>query len=241
MLAGSRANIGANVTTIGDLLNTAGVSWGEYYASGEERRAGMLFVPHHRYGTDWTYKYHTYSASGTTQFVTDAASCTSDSTCTCATNQTSGCLPSVVWVEAATGNEHPTGAMATGETWSVAQVSAVLNNPYLYDNTLIFLWWDDFGGFYDHMAPTVDAQNWRNGFRVPLLCIGRYCKNQVNHTEFTFESILAMTENMFMAGTRLPGSLYDSTATDIGMGCLQGTANCTGHTAAGMIDLTVPH
>jgi len=91
------------------------------------------------------------------------------------------------------------------------------------------------------MPPTIDGQSWRNGFRVPLLCIGRYCKNQVTHTEFTFESLLTMVENMFMGGARLPGGLYDSTANDIGMGCLQGTKNCTGHTGTGMIDLAMPH
>ena len=224
LLAGSRGNIGMNLTTVGDLLTTAGVSWAMYIPSSEELRNPAAYVLHHRYGTDWTTRIFPDS-----QFDTDAAGCSSDSSCK---------LASVVWLETTSGNEHPPHTVAAGETWTADRVNAVAINGYLWNNTLIFILWDDFGGFYDHMAPTVDGQDWRNGFRVPMICVGKYCKNQVNHTEFTFESALKMVENMFANGARLPGSLYDSTANDLGTGCLAGSS-CTGHTGTGMVDLTL--
>jgi len=224
LLAGSRGNIGMNVTTVGDLLTTNGVSWAMYIPNSEELRNPAAYVLHHRYGTDWTTKVFS-----DTQFDTDAAACTSDTSCN---------LPNVMWVETTAGNEHPTFTVAAGEAWTVDKVNAVASNSYLWNNTLIFIFWDDYGGFYDHMAPTLDGQDWRNGFRVPAICVGKYCKNAVIHTEFTFESALTMVENMFAKGARLPGSLYDATANDLGTGCVAGPG-CTGHTGTGMVDLTL--
>jgi hypothetical protein len=223
ILAGARGSVGPNVTTIGDLLSTAGISWGMYIPSSEELRNPAAFIQHHRYGTDWTTKIHP-----DTQFATDAGNCTSDSNCN---------LPGVSWVETTKGNEHPPNLVSVGEAWSVTQVTAVMNNPYLWNNTLLFIFWDDYGGFYDHLAPTVDNVDWRNGFRVPLICVGKYCKTEVVHTEFVFESTLKCIENVFGTG-RLPGNLFDSTANDLCTGCHAGPG-CTGHRNTGMIDLTL--
>jgi phospholipase C len=139
-------------------------------------------------------------------------------------------------------NEHPATnrsvLVCVGEAWTTAQIYAVMSNPNLWKNTAIFVMWDDYGGFADHQAPTVDAQDWRNGFRVPALCISRFCKKGYSTTPFVFESAVALIENAFLGGTRLPGGLYDSSANDLGLGCVAGPG-CTGHLNNGMLDMTL--
>ena len=223
LLSSSRGSVGPNVTTIGDLLDAHGITWGYYIPAAEYLRNPVSYVPHHWYGPDRS-KVHDDS-----QFVTDASNCTSDAKCP---------LGSVVWVSAgAAENEHPPSPVAPGEAWTATQVNAVMNNPYLWNNTVMFITWDDFGGFYDHVAPNVDAQGWRNGFRVPLICVGKYCKPGYSKTGFVFESMLKCVENAFNLGS-LPGGLFDSGANDMCTGCVAG-AGCTGRDHNGMIDLTL--
>jgi hypothetical protein len=69
-----------------------------------------------------------------------------------------------------------------------------MNNCYLWKHVVTSIVHDDWGGFYDHLATTVDAFNNTNGFRVPALCVGAYCTNAVNYTAFTFESTLKYLE-----------------------------------------------
>jgi hypothetical protein len=223
LLSSSRGSVGPNVTTIGDLLDSRGVSWGYYIPPSEYLRNPVSYVPHLWYGAD---RKNVYTDS---QFAVDAAGCISDKNCS---------LASVVWVSASSlENEHPPNLVSKGEAWTVTQVNAVMNNPYLWNNTALFITWDDFGGFYDHVAPQVDAQGWRNGFRVPLICVGKYCKPGFSRTPFVFESMLKCVENAFRLGP-LPGKLFDSQANDLCTGCVAGPA-CTGRNTNGMLDLTL--
>jgi phospholipase C len=56
--------------------------------------------------------------------------------------------------------------------------------------------WDDWGGFYDHVAPPqLDA--WGLGLRVPLLVLSPYAKRgYVSHTTYAFESVLKTFEEI---------------------------------------------
>jgi len=67
----------------------------------------------------------------------------------------------------------------------------------LWNSTAIFLTWDDFGGFYDHVAPpTLDQYGL--GPRVPLLIISPYAKSGfISHTQYEFSSFLALVETRF--------------------------------------------
>jgi phospholipase C len=229
IMQGSRGSVGVNVTTLADLLDSASVSWGYYANSDDLLRVPVSYYPHLWYGTDANKVY------SDSQFATDAGNCISDTSCP---------LASVVWLQGgnigtSATNEHPPNLVSVGEAWTMQQVNAVMYNPYLWNNTAIFILWDDFGGFYDHVAPTVDGQMWRNGFRVPVICVSKYCKNGYNATPFVFESMGRAVEDFFLGGVHLPGSLYDAQATDLGTGCVAG-AGCTGHTNNnGMIDLTL--
>jgi phospholipase C len=65
----------------------------------------------------------------------------------------SGHLPQVSWlVTNALESDHPPASICLGENWTVRQINAVMKSRYWKD-TAIFLTWDDFGGFYDHVAP----------------------------------------------------------------------------------------
>jgi hypothetical protein len=223
ILSSSRGSVGPNITTIGDLLDQHRVTWAYYIPASEYLRNPVSYIPHLWYGPDRKKVFTD------TQFAIDVAKCTSDKSCP---------LASVIWLSAGSiYNEHPPAPVAPGETWTANQVSAVMNNPYLWNNTVMFITWDDFGGFYDHVAPIVDNQGWRNGFRVPVICVGKYCKPGFSNTSFVFESMLKCVENAYRLGP-LPGGLFDATANDLCTGCVAG-AGCNGHSNNGMIDLTL--
>jgi phospholipase C len=188
-LSAARGSACPNVTTIADRLNAANVTWGMYYGNGNSSNSQQLwnpigYVQHLRYGSAWANNVHP-----DTQFVSDAAASTSSST---------DILPSVVWINSSgTGSEHPPRTVAGGEAWTATQVNAITTNPYLWSNSTIFITWDDSGGFADHIAPPQDPLDWTNGIRVPLLCVGRFCKNQITTTIFTPASLLKCIENIF--------------------------------------------
>jgi phospholipase C len=78
--------------------------------------------------------------------------------------------------------------------WYVTKIiNALMKSPY-WENTAIFLTWDDYGGFYDHVPPPeVDAYGY--GPRVPMLVISPYAKtNYVSHYNYDFTSVLKFIE-----------------------------------------------
>jgi phospholipase C len=72
-----------------------------------------------------------------------------------------------------------------------------------WTSTAIFLTWDDWGGFYDHVKPpTVDQNGY--GFRVPALVISPYAKKgYVDHQTLSFDAYLTFIEDDFLGGQRL--------------------------------------
>jgi phospholipase C len=116
----------------------------------------------------------------TEQFMTDAAS---------------GNLPTVSWiVTPAQYSEHPPASVCVGENWTVQMLNSLMQGPD-WSSTAVFLTWDDFGGFYDHVAPQ-QIDNYGLGFRVPLLVISPYAKKGfIDHTQFEFSSMLRFAED----------------------------------------------
>jgi phospholipase C len=72
-----------------------------------------------------------------------------------------------------------------------------------WDSTAIFLAWDDWGGFYDHVSPpTVDDAGY--GLRVPALVISPYARSgYVDHQTLSFDAYLKFIEDDFLGGQRL--------------------------------------
>ena len=70
-----------------------------------------------------------------------------------------GTLPAVSWVEPnGTVSEHPPALVSAGQTYVTGLINAIMRSPD-WDSTAIFLVWDDWGGFYDHVVPPVVDQN----------------------------------------------------------------------------------
>lgn len=81
-----------------------------------------------------------------------------------------------------------------GPSWVAKLVNAVGRSKY-WDSTVIFVFWDDWGGYYDHVKPYVVRDAAGPGFRVPLMVISPYAKrNHVGHTEIEFGTLLKFTE-----------------------------------------------
>jgi hypothetical protein len=80
----------------------------------------------------------------------------------------------------------------------VKQINAIMQGPKeQWDSTVIFLVWDDFGGFYDHVAPP-KVDEWGFGFRVPMIMVSPYAiPGYVSHTTYEFSSVLKFIEENF--------------------------------------------
>ena len=84
----------------------------------------------------------------------------------------------------------------TGPSWVTSVVNAIGESQY-WNSTAIFIFWDDYGGWFDPEAPTyVDLAGL--GMRLPLLIISPYArKGYVDHTHFEHGTILKFVENIF--------------------------------------------
>jgi len=79
-------------------------------------------------------------------------------------------------------------------------INAIMASPY-WNGCAIVLTWDDYGGFYDHVAPmSVDTYGF--GFRVPTIVISPYSQRGVIvHTTYDFTSLLKLVETAFGLGS----------------------------------------
>ncbi len=114
-----------------------------------------------------------------------------------------GTLPAVSWVVPnERSSEHPPSSVANGQGWVAKLVHAVMQSPD-WKSTAIFVTWDDWGGFYDHVAPPqVDAFGY--GLRVPGLVISPYARRGfVDHQVLSFDAYLKFIEDDFLGGQRL--------------------------------------
>ncbi len=104
-------------------------------------------------------------------------------------------LPPVTWVTPRFElSEHPEYSFCHGENWTTKVVNAIMGSP-MWRDTAIFITWDDWGGFYDHVPPRpVDPFGF--GIRVPLLVISPFARRGfIDHTEGEFSSVLRFIED----------------------------------------------
>jgi phospholipase C len=164
-------------------LDAAGLTWGNYggYAFGMIKAlAGRPQLP-------------------SAQFATDAAAAK---------------LPALSWVYAPNAfSEHPpdpqdkganppVGNVTSGMQWSVSQVNAIVQGG-LWPQTAIFITWDDWGGWYDHVTPPevekwTDGTQFRYGTRVGCLVLSPYAKaGYISQTLLSHVSIVKFCETIF--------------------------------------------
>ncbi|MDX6441743.1 MAG: hypothetical protein QOE43_1472 [Gaiellaceae bacterium] len=114
-----------------------------------------------------------------------------------------GTLPSVSWLAPAdVVSDHPPSSIRRGQAYVTGVINAIMRSPD-WNSTAIFLAWDDWGGFYDHVKPpTVDAQGY--GLRVPALVISPYAKRgYIDHQVLSSDAYLKFIEDDFLHGQRL--------------------------------------
>ncbi len=114
-----------------------------------------------------------------------------------------GTLPAVSWIlPDAKDSEHPPALVSTGQSYVTRLINAVMKSPD-WKSSAIFLSWDDWGGFYDHVVPPrVDSLGY--GLRVPGLVISPYArKGYVDHQVLSHDAYLKFIEDDFLNGQRL--------------------------------------
>jgi phospholipase C len=168
--------------TLGDLVDQASnpsITWKSYAPSeGQEGYYWNTYsaISHIRYGPDWSE-----NVVPDTRFVTDAQN---------------GHLPSLSWVVTPPDvSDHPRQSVCAGENDTVAKINAIMQGPQ-WGSTAILLTWDDFGGYYDSVAPP-QITTFGLGIRLPLLIISPYAQPAyISHTVYSFESLLSFAENI---------------------------------------------
>jgi len=114
-----------------------------------------------------------------------------------------GTLPAVSWITPSGANsEHPTALVSTGQEWTTSLINAAMQSPD-WDSTIIFLSWDDWGGFYDHMVPPKVDQN-GYGLRVPAIVISPYAKKGfIDHQVLSHDAYVKFMEDVFLGSQRI--------------------------------------
>ena len=163
--------------TLTDLLDDRGISWRYYAPSAGIIWNGPNAIYHIRYGQDWNNVI-----LNPNQIFNDI---------------NSGNLPAVSWViPTAAESDHAASNPGLGPSWVASIVSAIQNSRY-WDSTAIFITWDDWGGWYDHVAPPIQ-NSYEYGFRVPLIVVSPYAnQGYISHVTHNFGSILKFTEEIF--------------------------------------------
>ena len=121
-------------------------------------------------------------------------------------------LASITWILPGPFNsDHPGVPHGfCGPTWVAELLDSIGANQSDWDSTVIFITWDDWGGFYDHVPPYIVRDQRGPGFRVPLLVVSPYVRpHTVVHTNIEFATLLKFTEQTLGLGT-LGGAATDS-------------------------------
>ncbi|MGZ5300078.1 MAG: phospholipase C [Actinomycetota bacterium] len=172
-----------DIDVLPDQLEEAGISW-KYYANENAWMNVLQMIKHVRYSAMWS------KVRAPEEFVQDVRR---------------GEMPQVSWIiPSESYNEHPGGgkSVCAGENWTVHQVNTIMKSDY-WESTLIVVVWDDFGGFYDPVAPPhFDIMGL--GPRTPALIISPYTRSgdnpeggYVDKTVYEFSSVLAFIEQLF--------------------------------------------
>ena len=206
------------VQTMADLLQNSGHTW--HYYSGPVQAPGVtgsvggntLTTPGGNLEALATYRQIYYGPTWTANAIQPETQILAD--------VLAGTLEDVTYVvPEAENSDIAEGGTATGPEW-VASVVNTIGASQFYKNTVIFVTWDDWGGWYDHVPPPQKYGYYGLGFRIPLIAISPYAKHgQLIDTQLEPGSILKFIEDTF------------------GLPSL-GTTDSTSNSAAAMLDFT---
>jgi len=112
-------------------------------------------------------------------------------------------LPQISWIIPENEfSDHPSSSIRAGQDYVTGLINTIMQSPD-WNNTIIILAWDDWGGFYDHVPPPkVDVNGY--GLRVPALLISPYAKRGlIDHQTLSFDAYLKFIEDIFLDGQRI--------------------------------------
>jgi phospholipase C len=117
-----------------------------------------------------------------------------------------GKLPAVSWVAPdQLHSDHPVADVRAGQAFVANLINTVERGPD-WRSTAVFLAWDDWGGFYDHVRPP-SVGGLPYGFRVPALVISPYARRGfIDHQVMSFDAYNKFIEDDFLNGQRLDPS-----------------------------------
>jgi phospholipase C len=168
-------------STMADLLDAKQISW-RYYAPGSTDGffiiSAFQAIRHIRFGADWAANV----VSPQTRVLTDIAN---------------GQLAQVTWIVPDWNHsDHPGSGSSDGPDW-VASITNAIGASRFWNSTAIFIAWDDWGGWYDHvLPPQVDQMGL--GFRVPVLVVSPYARHgYVSHVTHESSGFLTYIEGNF--------------------------------------------
>lgn len=163
--------------TLMDMLDAKNVSWRYYSPSARSIWTAPNAIQHLRMGPDWDKVI-----LNSPQILTDIAN---------------GQLAAVNWViPTGASSDHSGTNDGSGPSWVASVVNAIGNSKY-WSDTAILIAWDDWGGWYDHVAPRV-INSYEYGFRVPLIVVSPYAKpGYISHVTHDFGSLLKFIETTF--------------------------------------------
>ncbi|MEX0833155.1 MAG: alkaline phosphatase family protein [Actinomycetota bacterium] len=172
-----------DIRTLGDEMNEAGIPWASYAAT--SRQDGYIWsaydaIRHIRETDQWEKRLFPVD-----QLVSDIEE-----------NR----LPPVTWVTPRfLYSDHPDVNLCDGENWSTQVINSIMESD-MWKDTAIFITWDDWGGFYDHVAPK-QIDRFGLGFRAPLMVISPYAKKGfIDHEPGEFSSVLRFVEDNWGLG-----------------------------------------
>jgi phospholipase C len=161
-----------------DLLNAKGIGWRYYQAFGG---AGLWHGPDALKQIRHSRSYANVKWPPTA-FLSDVRG---------------GTLAAVTFVTpTAAASDHAGRTDGSGPSWVADIVNTVGESKY-WHSTAIFVTWDDWGGWYEHVTPP-KYNSYELGFRVPLIAIGPYAKKgYISHRQHEFGSLLKFIEEVF--------------------------------------------
>jgi phospholipase C len=170
--------------TLGQEADDAGVSWAYYaiaYSGSPWIWSAYQANQYVYYGSDWGKDV----ISPPSNVLNDIAN---------------GQLRQISWVTPTwTNSDHAGSGSKTGPQWVASVVNAIGESKY-WNTTAIFIFWDDYGGWFDPEAPAYMDYDGL-GMRIPMLVVSPYARSgRVSHVHYEHGSILKFVEDQFGLG-----------------------------------------
>ncbi len=177
-------------------LEKRGLPW-RFYQEAPTQKGGLYEIIDKALDGDSTLKRMACVAA-LASYSTSSIDTVSDFDLNFAAQLAKGEIGAVTWIQPSpTNTEHPAMSRVDhGADWTRQVVNAIGHSSY-WDDCAILITWDDWGGFYDHVAPP-QQDAYGPGFRVPAIVVSPWAKKGVvDHTLYEHSSMVRFAEDVF--------------------------------------------